>query len=86
MHTVLKFVHAGTNRRRFLEALIVVFNSSQLQYAALQAQLRRRFLAARDAWLGELLAEVDDSDAYECVKQLTDLHRLHLFDIVMQYR
>jgi hypothetical protein len=33
-----------------------------------------------------LVAELDDTDSYEYVKHLTDVHRLHLFDIVMQYR
>lgn len=51
-----------------------------------EAQLRQRFLACRDHWLAELLAELDDSDPYEYVKHLTDMHRLHMFDIVMQYR
>lgn len=30
--------------------------------------------------------ELDDGDGYEHVKHLTDLYRLHLFDVVMQYR
>ena len=33
-----------------------------------------------------MIAELDDTDSYEFVKHLTDVHRLHLFDIVMQYR
>jgi hypothetical protein len=40
----------------------------------------------REDWLGQLIAELDDTDSYEFVKHLTDVHRLHLFDIVMQYR
>eukprot|EP00878_Enallax_costatus_P043359 GHUV01051308.1.p1 GENE.GHUV01051308.1~~GHUV01051308.1.p1 ORF type:complete len:110 (-),score=25.62 GHUV01051308.1:69-398(-) len=42
--------------------------------------------ACREDWLGQLIAELDDTDSYEYVKQLTDVHRLHLFDVVMQYR
>jgi len=40
----------------------------------------------REDWLAQLIAELDDTDSYEFVKHLTDVHRLHLFDIVMQYR
>jgi len=30
--------------------------------------------------------ELDESDSYEHVKALTDLYRLHMFDVLMQYR
>jgi hypothetical protein len=33
-----------------------------------------------------LVAELDDSHPYEFLKRLTDVYRLHLFDVVMQYR
>lgn len=33
-----------------------------------------------------LVGELDDSHAYEFLKRLTDVYRLHLFDVVMQYR
>jgi len=48
--------------------------------------LRARFLACRDEWLADALAELDEGEPYEYVKALTELHRLHLSDIVMQYR
>ena len=51
-----------------------------------EAELRLQFLACRDEWIGSLVDELDDSDSYEYVKHLTDVHRLHLFDAVMQYR
>ncbi|KXZ47031.1 hypothetical protein GPECTOR_38g268 [Gonium pectorale] len=51
-----------------------------------EAELRAQFLACRDEWMASLLADLDDSDPYEYVKHLTDVHRLHLFDAVMQYR
>ncbi|GFR42393.1 hypothetical protein Agub_g3265 [Astrephomene gubernaculifera] len=52
-----------------------------------EPQLRLQFLTCRDAWLAGLLAELDEGgDSYEYVKRLTDVHRLHLFDAVMQYR
>jgi hypothetical protein len=40
----------------------------------------------REEWLAQLISELDSSDSYEFVKHLTDVHRLYLFDIVMQYR
>lgn len=40
----------------------------------------------REAWLAGQVEELDDSDDYEYIKHLTDLYRLHLFDVVMQYR
>jgi hypothetical protein len=43
-------------------------------------------LLCREDWLAQLIAELDDTDSYEFVKHLTDVHRLHLFDVVMQYR
>ena len=32
------------------------------------------------------MRELDDSNVYEYVKRLTDVHRLQLFDVVMQFR
>lgn len=40
----------------------------------------------REDWLAQLVSELDETDSYEYVKHLTDVHRLHLFDVVMQYR
>lgn len=51
-----------------------------------EAELRLQFLQCRDEWISGLVADLDDSDSYEYVKHLTDVHRLHLFDAVMQYR
>ncbi|KAK9789216.1 hypothetical protein WJX73_008063 [Symbiochloris irregularis] len=51
-----------------------------------EAELRRNFLACREAWLAEQVADLDDSNAYDYLKRLTDVHRLQLFDVVMQYR
>jgi Dor1-like family len=53
---------------------------------AFPQELRLRFLQCREEWLSELLDELDTSAAYDYLKRLTDVHRLHLFDVVMQYR
>lgn len=46
----------------------------------------RRFLQCREEWLAELVAELDERSVYDFLKRLTDVHRLQLFDVVMQYR
>ncbi|BDA46656.1 Conserved oligomeric Golgi complex subunit 8 [Coccomyxa sp. Obi] len=51
-----------------------------------EPELRRRFLQCREEWLAELVRELDDTNVYEYVKRLTDVHRLQLFDVVMQFR
>jgi hypothetical protein len=33
-----------------------------------------------------LVAELDEGDSYEYVKALTDVYRLNMFDVLMQYR
>lgn len=45
-----------------------------------------RFLQCREQWLAEVVAELDDASVYEYLKRLTDVHRLQLFDVVMQFR
>ena len=45
-----------------------------------------RFLACREAWLASVVADLDESSVYDFLKRLTDVHRLQLFDVVMQYR
>ena len=51
-----------------------------------EPELRLAFLRCRDDWLTSCCAELDGSVAYEYAKRLTDTHRVHLFDCVMQYR
>ena len=54
---------------------------------AAERELRLQFLQRREAWVAGLVAEVEESgSAYELLKRLTDIYRLHLFDVVMQYR
>ncbi|GMH37683.1 hypothetical protein BSKO_05556 [Bryopsis sp. KO-2023] len=51
-----------------------------------ERELRVSFLACREEWISGLVAEIDGSNPYDYLKRLTDIHRLHLFDVVMQYR
>ena len=50
------------------------------------ADLRLRFLQARDSWLTNLLLSVPKDDPQEHLTKTMDLTRVHLFDIVTQYR
>ncbi len=49
-------------------------------------ELRAQFLACREAWLAGLVADLEGGPPYETLRRLTDVHRLHLFDAVMQFR
>jgi hypothetical protein len=48
--------------------------------------LRLHFLQRREAWIASMAADLDDRSAYEFIKRLTDVYRLHVFDVTMQYR
>ena len=51
-----------------------------------ETTLRRTFLACREEYIANTVGELDDTNAYEYLKKLTDTHRVSLFDVVMQYR
>lgn len=52
-----------------------------------ERQLRAQFLRSRDAWLEAAIAAIpDDDSAYEYVTKYLNVNRVHLFEIVHQYR
>ena len=49
-------------------------------------ELRLQFLHCRENYMVEVIDDLEEQGAYDYLKRLTDIHRLHLFDVVMQYR
>ncbi|XP_044499446.1 conserved oligomeric Golgi complex subunit 8 [Mangifera indica] len=49
-------------------------------------EMRLQFLRCREAWLTGILEELDQKNAYEYLKGMINCHRMHLFDVVNQYR
>ncbi|KAG5627466.1 hypothetical protein H5410_012684 [Solanum commersonii] len=45
-----------------------------------------KFLRCRQAWLSGILDDLDQRNAYEYLKGMVNCHRMHLFDVVNQYR
>lgn len=57
------------------------------EYCSFKIFSRLRFLQARDAWLiGVLAAIVEGPDPHQHLSKVMDTTRVHLFDIVTQYR
>ncbi|XP_010938315.1 conserved oligomeric Golgi complex subunit 8 [Elaeis guineensis] len=51
-----------------------------------ESELRLQFLRCREAWLSGILDDLDQRNAYEYLKGMVNCHRMHLFDVVNQYR
>ncbi|KAH1105442.1 hypothetical protein J1N35_009210 [Gossypium stocksii] len=49
-------------------------------------EMRLQFLRCRETWLTGILEDLDQRNAYEYLKGMISCHRMHLFDVVNQYR
>ncbi|CAH9099906.1 unnamed protein product [Cuscuta europaea] len=49
-------------------------------------EMRLQFLRCREAWLTGILDDLEQRNAYEYLKGMINCHRMHLFDVVNQYR
>ncbi|PKU75143.1 hypothetical protein MA16_Dca018410 [Dendrobium catenatum] len=51
-----------------------------------ESEMRLQFLRCREAWLSGILDDLDQRNVYEYLKGMVNCHRMHLFDVVNQYR
>ncbi|MQL94435.1 hypothetical protein Taro_027090 [Colocasia esculenta] len=51
-----------------------------------ETEMRLQFLRCREAWLTGILDDLDQRNVYEYLKGMVHCHRMHLFDVVNQYR
>ncbi|CAI9775532.1 unnamed protein product [Fraxinus pennsylvanica] len=49
-------------------------------------EMRLQFLRCRESWLTGILDDLDQRNPYEYLKGMINCHRMHLFDVVNQYR
>lgn len=51
-----------------------------------ESEMRLQFLRCRESWLAGILNDLDQRNAYDYLKGMVNCFRMHLFDVVNQYR
>lgn len=51
-----------------------------------ESEMRLQFLRCREAWLVSVLDDLDQRNVYDYLKGMVNCYRMHLFDVVSQYR
>ncbi|PIA47623.1 hypothetical protein AQUCO_01400327v1 [Aquilegia coerulea] len=51
-----------------------------------ESEMRLQFLRCREAWLVSILDDLDQRNVYDYLKGMVNCYRMHLFDVVSQYR
>ncbi|XP_031477233.1 conserved oligomeric Golgi complex subunit 8 [Nymphaea colorata] len=51
-----------------------------------ESEMRLQFLRCRESWLASIIDDLDQRNVYEYLRGMVNCHRMHLFDVVNQYR
>ncbi|CAN6464242.1 unnamed protein product [Victoria cruziana] len=51
-----------------------------------ETEMRLQFLRCRESWLASIVDDLDQRNIYEYLRGMVNCHRMHLFDVVNQYR
>ncbi|KAK8940498.1 hypothetical protein KSP39_PZI010582 [Platanthera zijinensis] len=75
----------GRTEDRLPECLRIVAHLRRIGVFT-ESELRLQFLRSREAWLSGILDDLDQRNVYDYLKGMVNCHRMHLFDVVNQYR
>jgi conserved oligomeric Golgi complex subunit 8 len=85
--TLAKLLKRLEDQIQLPECLRVVGHLRRSRYFDTETSLRRAFLARREIFVRDACEDASRWLApYERAKKLTDVHRVHVFDVVTQYR